>query len=84
MIKLRINHETSVKILNEHQKVSSEFIEILNSDYRPKIIVKFKNVFPVFLSGIDFDSSNTDANTILSTVKFAYTHYTVEVFENTP
>ena len=81
---LGIGYKTSVEILNEHQKVSSAFIEILNSDYRPKIIVKFKNVFPVFLSGIDFDSSNTDANTILSTVKFAYTHYTVEVFENTP
>ena len=46
--------------------------------------VKFKNIYPTFVSGIDFDSSNTDAETIIATATFAYTHYEIEVFTSNP
>lgn len=81
---LGLNYRNSQEVLNESQKVSSAYVLILNSAYRPSMVIKYKNVFPTFLSGINFDSSNTDTNAIIATATFAYTHYEVEVFENTP
>ena len=72
------------EILKEHQKVSSAYLLILNSAYRPQMVVKFKNIYPTFLSGIDFDSSNTDTETVLATATFSYTHYEIQTFTNDP
>jgi hypothetical protein len=48
------------------------------------MVVKFKNIYPTFLSGIDFDSSNTDTETVLATATFSYTHYEIQTFTNDP
>jgi hypothetical protein len=81
---LGIGYKTSYEVLNEPQKVASAYILVMNSNYRPQMAIKFRNVFPTFLSGIDFDSSAVDSETVIATSTFAYTHYEVEVFENTP
>ena len=81
---LGISYRGSTEFLNEAQKVSSAYLLVLNSSYRPIITFKFKNVYPTFLSGIEFDSSLTDTDPVISTATFAYTHYEVEVNTTTP
>jgi hypothetical protein len=81
---LGISYNTATEVLPEKQKVCSAYLLVLNSNYRPYMVVKYKNVYPTFLSGIDFDSSNTDTDTVLATATFTYTHYELEVFATTP
>ena len=81
---LGISYDRSAEHLNENQKVASAYLFVLNSNYRPYMVVKFKNLYPTFVSGIDFDSSNTDAETIIATATFSYTHYEIEVFTTDP
>ena len=68
----------------EHQKVANAYLLVLTSEYRPQIAFKFKNLYPTFLSGIDFDSSNTDTDAVIATATFSYTHYEIEVFTTDP
>lgn len=81
---LGISYRSPVEVLNEAQKVSNAYLFVLNSAYRPIITFKFKNVYPTFLGGIEFDSSQSDTDAVISTVTFAYTHYEVEVNSTTP
>ena len=81
---LGISYQGSTEVLRESQKVASAYILVLNSNYRPIMSYKFKNVYPTFLSGIDFDSSNTDTEAIIASATFAYTHYEIEVYTNNP
>lgn len=84
MKELGINYGPSNETLNEHQKVSSAFMYVLNAAYKPLLVVKYKNIYPTFLSGIDFDASLTDVDSVIATATFSYTHYEIEVFENNP
>jgi hypothetical protein len=79
---LGISYVGATEVLAEAQKVCSAYVLVLNSNYRPILAVKYKNVYPTFLSGIEFDSSLTDTDVIIATATFAYTHYEIEVFEN--
>ena len=81
---LGFSYNRTGEVLNENQKIASGYLFILNSDYKPYMTVKFKNIYPTFVSGIDFDSSNTDAETVIATATFAYTHYEIEVFTTNP
>lgn len=81
---LGVSYQGSTEPLSEKQKIASAFMLVLNSAYRPILTIKFKNIYPTFLSGIDFDSSNTDTETVIATATFAYTHYEIEVFTTTP
>lgn len=79
---LGISYVGATEVLAEAQKVCSAYVLVLNSNYRPILAVKYKNVYPTFLSGIEFDSSLTDTDVVIATATFAYTHYEIEVFEN--
>jgi len=81
---LGFSYNRTGEVLNENQKTASGYLFILNSDYKPYMTVKFKNIYPTFVSGIDFDSSNTDAETVIATATFAYTHYEIEVYTTNP
>lgn len=81
---LGISYRSSVEVLNEAQKVCSAYLFVLNSAYRPILSVKFRNVYPTFLSGIEFDSSLTDTDVIIATATFAYTHYEIETYSIEP
>ena len=48
---------------------------LLNSSMNPNLQVRFNNIFPVSLSGLDFDSSVTDFTPFTATVTFAYDTY---------
>jgi hypothetical protein len=54
-------------------------LTILSNKSNPISNVMFRNCFPNELTGISFDTTNTDVEPILSTVTFAYTWYDVEL-----
>ena len=74
----------AAEVLRESQKTASAYLLVLNSAYRPFMTIKYKNVYPTFLSGVDFDSSLMDTDPIIATATFAYTHYEIEVYTNDP
>ena len=64
-------------------KTSDATLLITNSAYKPKLKVHFKNVFPQYVSGINFAVTATTSTEAVATVKFAHTGYDIERLENT-
>ena len=58
--------------------LSEASLFILNNQKRINTIVRFKNIFPVSISGWEFSSIRTDADSIVATVSFAYTSFEIE------
>lgn len=81
---LGVAYDRNNEAIKEHQKVANAYLLVLNSNYKPYLVVKYKNVYPTFVSGIDFNSSNTDAETVIANATFSYTHYEIEVFTTNP
>ena len=52
-------------------------LHILNSNYRDIAIVKFNDLFPVFLTPLEFTATETDINYFTAEVTFKYTVYNV-------
>jgi len=50
---------------------------ILDSSYNTTAVVKFKDLFPVSLSSLDFDSTQTDVQYFTADVSFKYTIYNI-------
>ena len=50
-------------------------LRILNSNYREIAKVKFKDLFPISLSSLDFDATNTDVQYFTAEATFKYTIY---------
>ena len=50
-------------------------LRILNSNYREVAKVKFKDLFPISLSSLDFDATNTDVQFFTAEATFKYTVY---------
>jgi hypothetical protein len=59
------------------KQFSDGSLHILNSNYRDVAIVKFKDLFPVSLSSLNFEASDTDVNYFTASVIFKYTLYTI-------
>lgn len=57
---------------------SDAYLAITNSSYKPKIQVRIHGMFPISLTGIQFNSTSTDNEPVVATATFAYTYYTVE------
>jgi hypothetical protein len=51
---------------------------VYNSNYNPILKVKFRGLFPVSLSTIEFDAKDQAVNYITAQVTFKYTYYTIE------
>ena len=56
---------------------SDATLQILNSNYQPNILVKFKDVFPTSLSTLEFDVSDRDYSFFTAQVSFKYTIYEI-------
>ena len=57
---------------------SDATLQILSSNYKPSVLVNFKDAFPVALSTLEFDVSSTrDYNLLHSRVTFKYTIYNI-------
>ena len=52
-------------------------LHILNSNFRDIAIVKFKDLFPVSLTSLEFEATDTDINYFTAEVTFKYTIYNI-------
>ena len=48
---------------------------VLSSKNNPTLEVRFKDIYPISLSGLDYNQQETDINYLTATVSFAYTIY---------
>ena len=60
---------------NPKDHTSDANLILLNSAMNPNLHILFNNIFPVSLSGLEFDSSVTDFTPFTATVTFAYDTY---------
>ena len=67
--------ENSVK--NTQNAYSDGSLHILNSNYRDVAVVKFFDLFPVSLSSLDFQATDTDLNYFTADATFKYTVYNI-------
>ncbi len=56
---------------------SDATLQILNSNYKPSVLVNFKDAFPVSLSTLDFDVTTRDYNYFTAEVSFKYTIFNI-------
>ena len=56
---------------------SDATLQILNSNYKPSVLVNFKDAFPISLSTLEFDVSNRDYSYFTAEVTFKYTIYEI-------
>jgi len=59
------------------QSFSDGSLYILNSNYNTTAIVKFKDLFPVYLTSLEFEATDTDVNYFTAEVTFKYTVYNI-------
>ena len=52
-------------------------LRILNSNYREVAKVKFNDLFPISLTSLDFDATNTDVQFFTAEATFKYTLYKI-------
>jgi len=52
-------------------------LHVLNSNYRDIAIVKFNDLFPTYLSSLDFQATDSDINYFTAEVTFKYTIYNI-------
>ena len=57
------------------QQFSDGSLHILNSNFRDVAIVKFRDLFPVYLTSLEFETSDTDIQYFTAEVTFKYTIY---------
>lgn len=66
--------------LSESSKVVSDgTLTILNHKFLPVKSLKFLDLFPVSLSSVDFQSTNTDVPPVIGVASFLYTSYEFSV-----
>ena len=64
-------------ILDPLKAFSDGSLSILDSNFNTNIVVKFKDLFPISLSSLDFDSTLTDVQYFTADVTFKYTVYNI-------
>ena len=63
---------------------SDATLEVLNSTLNPQFLVKFKGMFPIALTTLDFDATPTDIDYFTAEVIFKYTVYTITDLAGNP
>ena len=56
---------------------SDATLQVLNSNYKPSVLINFKDAFPISLSTLDFDVTTRDYNYFTAEVTFKYTIYEI-------
>jgi len=75
-----ITNDDGVRDLKE--QFSDGSLHILNSNFRDVAIVKFRDLFPTYLTSLEFQASDTDINYFTAEVTFKYTIYNVLAADN--
>ena len=68
---------TENSIQDNKKQFSDGSLHILNSNYRDVAIVKFKDLFPINLTSLEFEASDSDINYFTAEVTFKYTVYNI-------
>ena len=56
---------------------SDATLQVLSSNYRPSVLINFKDAFPISLSTLDFDVTTRDYNYFTAEVTFKYTIFNI-------
>ena len=56
---------------------SDATLQILNSNYKPSVLINFRDTFPISLSTLEFDVSQRDYNFFTASVTFKYTIFDI-------
>ena len=72
------------QLSGEELLYSDATLEVLNSTLNPQFLVKFKGMFPISLTTLDFDATPTDADYFTGEVTFKYTVYTITDLAGNP
>ena len=64
-------------IQDRKEQYSDGSLHILNSNYNDIAVVKFKDLFPVYLTSLEFDATESDVNYFTADVTFKYTIYDI-------
>jgi len=59
------------------EQYSDGSLHILNSNYNDIAVVKFKDLFPVYLTSLEFDATESDISYFTADVTFKYTIYDI-------
>jgi len=70
--------------LDPKKAFSDGSLRILNSNYRDVAVVKFKDLFPISLSPLEFESTEQDINYLTAEATFKYTVYNILDKNNNP
>lgn len=80
-----VNLTTNDDSLRDPKEAFSDgTLRILNSNYRDTALVKFKDLFPIAISSLEFESSDTDINYFTADVTFKYTIYNITDLNGDP
>ena len=74
---LLTNQDDLTQPLDAKRAFSDGSLYILDSNYNTNAIVKFKDLFPISLSSLEFDSTQTDIQYFTAEVSFKYTVYNI-------
>jgi hypothetical protein len=71
-------------ITDPKEAFSDGSLHILNSNYRDIAVVKFKDLFPIYLTSLEFEATDTDIQYFTAEVTFKYTVYNILGTNNKP
>ena len=74
---LLTNQSDLTQPLDPKKAFSDGSLYILDSNYNTNAIVKFKDLFPVSLTSLNFDSTKTDVQYFTAEATFKYTVYDI-------
>ena len=64
-------------IEDRKEQYSDGSLHILNSNYNDIAVVKFKDLFPTYLTSLEFDDTESDINYFTADITFKYTIYDI-------
>ena len=74
---IRTNGSASDEGDPRYFEFSDATLQVLNSNYKPTVLINFKDAFPVSLSTLDFDVTTRDYNYFTAEVTFKYTIFDI-------
>jgi len=73
----RTNRLVTDKADPRYFEFSDATLQVLNSNYKPSVLINFKDAFPISLSTLDFDVTTRDYNFFTAEVSFKYTIFNI-------
>lgn len=73
-----LNRESIITMKNSSPQYSDGYLEVLSSLNIPKFKVKFVNMFPVSLSGANFNTTLSADQPLIATAQFKYHIFNIE------